>query len=43
MHNSIANLYWKKQGPQETNDQYLSRFKTNINAVELVGGGYLFL
>ena len=31
-----------KQGSQESNDNYLSRFKTNIAAVELTGGKHIF-
>ena len=42
MHDAISTLYRMKQGAQETNDHYLARFKTNINAVELAGGAHLF-
>jgi len=42
MHEAIANLYRMKQAAQETNDHYLARFRTNINAVELAGGAHLF-
>ena len=42
MHDAISTLYCMKQGAQETNDHYLARFKTNVNAVELAGGAHLF-
>ncbi len=42
MHDAISTLYRMKQGAQETNDHYLARFKTNVNAVELAGGAHLF-
>ena len=32
-----------KQGVQETNDNYLSRFKSNIAAVKLTDGEHIFL
>ena len=43
MHNALVNLYHMKQGAQETNDHYVAWFKTNVNAVELTGGGHLFV
>ena len=42
MHDAIYTLYRMKQGAQETNDHYLARFKTNVNAVELAGGAHIF-
>ena len=42
MHDAISQLYRMKQGSQESNDKYLSRFKTNIAAVELTGGKHIF-
>ena len=31
-----------KQGSQESNDNYLVRFKTNVAAIELTGGKHIF-
>ena len=42
MHDAISQLYRMKQGSQESNDNYLSRFKTNVSAVELTGGKHIF-
>ena len=32
-----------KQGSQESNDNYLTRFKTNVAAIELTGGKHIFV
>ena len=42
MHDAISQLYRMKQGSQESNDNYLSRFKTNVAAVELSGRKHIF-
>ena len=42
MHDAISQLYQTKQGNQESNDNYLARFKTNIAAVELTGVKHVF-
>ena len=43
MHNTISTLYCMKQGAQEANGHYLSRFKSNVSAVALTGGEHIFL
>ncbi len=43
MHNAMASLYCMKQGPSELNKHYLERLKSNITAVELTKGDYIFL
>ena len=42
MHDALAILYKMKQGPSESNDHYLERFKSNITAVELTHGSQVF-
>ena len=42
MQDSIATLYRMKQGPHESNEHYLDRFKANITAVELTQGDHIF-
>ena len=42
MHDEISQLYRMKQGSQESNDNYLARFKTNIAAVEFTAGKHIF-
>ena len=42
MLDTISQLYRMKQGSQESNDNYLARFKTNVAAVELTGGKHIF-
>ena len=42
MHDIILQLYRMKQGNQESNDNYLARFKTNVAAVKLTGGKHIF-
>ena len=42
LHDAISQLYRMKQGSQESNDNYLTRFKTNVVAVEPTGGKHIF-
>ena len=42
MQDSIATLYRMKQGPHESNEHYLDRFKANITAVELTKDNHIF-
>ena len=43
MHDAISQLYRIKQEKQESNNNYLARFKTNVAAVELTGGQHIFV
>ena len=42
MHDAISQLYRMKQDSQESNENYLARFKTNVAAVELTEGKHIF-
>ena len=42
MHDSMSMLYKMRQGTQETNDHFLTRFKANVTTVKLTGGGHVF-
>ena len=42
MHDAMSMLYKMRQGTQETNDHFLARFKANVTAVKLTGGGHIF-
>ena len=42
MQDSIAMLYRMKQGPNESNEYYMDRFKANITAIELTKGSHIF-
>ena len=42
MHDAMSMLYKMRQGTQETNDHFLARFKANVTAVKLTGGGHVF-
>ena len=42
MHDIILQLYRMKQGNQESNDNFLARFKTNTVVVDLTGGINIF-
>jgi len=42
MHRAIWSLHKLKQGGTESNDNYLDRFKSQLTALELAGGGHLF-
>ena len=42
MHDAMSTLYKMRQGGQETNDHFLTRFKANVTAVKLTGGNHIF-
>ena len=42
MQDAIAALYRMKQGPSESNEHYMERFKANITAIELTKGDHIF-
>lgn len=43
MHRTVSNLYKMKQCVNEANDHFLDRFKSNLAALDLAGGGHLFV
>ena len=43
MHQVVANLYKMNQGANEANYHFLDRFKSNLAALDLAGGGHIFV